>query len=83
MNKVEIQRQAEDYIESMESQLDNIYNAPLTTDGWDYLMKNIDKITFCEDEIEEASMIIDFLDEDDEVVRNFFGKNNHDATRDC
>ncbi len=62
----------------MESQLDNIYNAPLTSGGGDYLMKNIDEITFCEDEIEETSMFLDLLDEEDEVVRKFFSKNNLD-----
>ncbi len=78
MNKEQIRIQAEDHIESMESQLDNIYNAPLTSGGGDYLMKNIDEITFCEDEIEETSMFLDLLDEEDEVVRKFFSKNNLD-----
>ncbi len=77
MNKEEIQRQAEDYIESMRSQLDTVYSAPVTEGGMEYLMEHQDEITFCEDEIEEDLDILDFLDEDDDIVlKEFFGEGN-------
>lgn len=76
MNKEEIQRQAEDYIESMRSQLDTVYSAPVTEGGMEYLMEHQDEITFCEDEIEEDLDILDFLDEDDIVLKEFFGEGN-------
>lgn len=75
MSNKELQREVEEHLESMESQLNNVYNAPVTEGGMEYLMKHQDVITFCEDEIEDDLDILDFFDEDDKLLMKFFGKN--------
>ena len=39
----------------------------------DFLMNNIDSITFCENEIENDIDELDIWEEEDEVVKSFFG----------
>ncbi len=62
-----------DNIELNESRLNNIYSTPLTEGGMDSLMDNIDNNTFCENEIENDIDVLDILEEEDEVVKAFFG----------
>lgn len=61
-----------DDIELNESRLNNIYSTPITEGGMDFLMNNIDSITFCENDIDE----LDIWEEEDEVVKSFFGINS-------
>ncbi len=74
MSNKEIRREVEEHLVSMESQLDTVYNAPVTDGGMEYLMEHQDEITFCEDEIEGGLDILDCLDEDDKILKEFFGK---------
>lgn len=62
-----------DDIELNESRLNNIYSTPLTEGGMDFLMDNIENITFCENEIESDIDVLDILEEEDEVMKTFFG----------
>lgn len=64
-----------DDIELNENRLNSIYSTPLTEGGMDFLMDNIDNITFCENEIDSDIDILDILEEEDEVVKSFFGIN--------
>lgn len=59
-----------------ESRLNNIYSTPITEGGMDFLMNNIDSITFCENEIENDIDELDILEEEDDVVKSFFGINS-------
>ena len=54
-DKERIIDEIKDDIELNESRLNNIYSTPLTEGGMDFLMNNIDSITFCENEIGRAS----------------------------
>lgn len=68
-DKERIIDEIKDVIELNESRLNNIYSTPLTEGGMDFLMNNIDSITFCENDIDE----LDIWEEEDEVVKSFFG----------
>lgn len=63
-------------IELNESRLNNIYSTPITEGGMDFLMNNIDSITFCENDIENDIDELDIWEEEDEVVKSFFGINS-------
>lgn len=65
-----------DDIELNESRLNNIYSTPITEGGMNFLMNNIDSITFCENEIENDIDELDIWEEEDEVVKSFFGINS-------
>ena len=72
-DKERIIDEIKDDIELNESRLNNIYSTPLTEGGMDFLMNNIDSITFCENEIENDIDELDIWAEEDEVVKSFFG----------
>lgn len=72
-DKERIIDEIKDDIDLNESRLNYIYSTPLSGSGMDYLMDNIDNITFCEDEIESDIDELDIWVEEDEVVKSFFG----------
>lgn len=65
--------EVKDDIELNESRLNNIYSTPLTEGEMDFLMDNIENITFCENAIESDIDVFDILEEEDEEMKNFFG----------
>lgn len=69
IDKERIIDETNDDIELNESHLNNIYSTPFTEGGMDFLINNIDSITFCENDIDE----LDIWEEEDEVVKSFFG----------
>lgn len=72
-DKERIIDEIKDDIELNKNRLNYIYSTPLSGSGMDYLMDNIDNITFCEDEIESDIDELDIWAEEDEVVKTFFG----------
>lgn len=64
----------EEYIKAQESQLDNVLSSPIGTSDYSLPSDNeLNETIFLEDEIETAKDFLDFLDDDDEVLKNFFG----------
>ncbi|MDE6265199.1 MAG: hypothetical protein K2M11_08665 [Paramuribaculum sp.] len=63
----------ESYLATQESQLDMVYSKPSVTG--DYTLSSIedgDEITYLYDTIEDAEENIDFLEEEDNAVKQFF-----------
>lgn len=73
IDKERIIDETNDDIELNESRLNNTYSMPLSEGGMDFLMNNIDSITFCENDIENDIDELDIWEEEDEVVKSFFG----------
>lgn len=64
----------EEYIKAQESQLDNVLSSPIGTSDYSLPSDNeLNETIFLEDEIETSKDFLDFLDDDDEVLKNFFG----------
>lgn len=64
----------EEYLTAMESQLDNVLSSPIGTG--DYSMPStseVDETIFLEDAIEETRDRLDLFDDEDAVMKNFFG----------
>lgn len=72
-DKRKIIDEIKDDIKLSVSRLNSIYSTPVGEGGMDFLMYNIDNITFCEDEIENDIDELDIWEEEDEVVKSFFG----------
>lgn len=72
-DKRKIIDEIKDDIKLSVSRLNSIYSTPVGEGGMDFLMDNIDNITFCEDEIENDIDELDIWEEEDEVVKTFFG----------
>ncbi len=63
-----------EYKEACESQLDNVLSSPIGTA--DYSLpsaEEVDETVFMEDEIEATNDLIDLFEDDDDVMKNFFG----------
>lgn len=84
MEKKDLRKDIEENIASMESQMDTVYNAPVTEGGMEYLMEHQDEITFCESQIEEDLDLLDLLEDEDEdeFFREFFRRNNGATKKD-
>lgn len=64
----------EEYMKAQESQLDNVLSSPIGTSDYSLPSDNeLNETIFLEDEIETAKDFLDFLDDDDDVLKNFFG----------
>lgn len=67
-------KEIEDYIDACESQLDNVLSSPI--ESGNYALPSADELdetTFLEDEIEETQNSLDLFDEEDDIVKQFFG----------
>ena len=64
----------QEYLEARESQLNNVLSSPIGTR--DYSMPSAEEVNetiFLEDEIESTKDLLDFFDDEDEVMKDFFG----------
>lgn len=75
MEKKDIERmELEEYLEARETQLNNVLSSPIGTG--DYSLPSSDEVNetiLCEDEIEDTKDLLNLLDEEDEVMKDFFG----------
>ena len=63
-----------EYLNACESQLDNVLSSPIGTG--DYSLPSageVDETVFMEDEIEATNDLLDLFEDDDNVVKDFFG----------
>lgn len=63
-----------EYLNACESQLDNVLSSPIGTG--DYSLPSADEVdetVFMEDEIEATNDLLDLFEDDDNVVKDFFG----------
>ncbi|GEM_PF-5486242 len=64
----------EEYLDARESQLNNVLSSPIGTK--DYSMPSIEEIDatiFLENEIETTENMLDILEDDDIIMKQFFG----------
>ena len=65
---------SKEYLNACESQLDNVLSSPIGTG--DYSLPSADEVdetVFMEDEIEATNDLLDLFEDDDNVVKDFFG----------
>lgn len=63
-----------EYLNACESQLDNVLSSPIGTG--DYSLPSADEVdetAFMEDEIEATNDLLDLFEDDDDVMKDFFG----------
>ncbi len=63
-----------EYLNACESQLDNVLSSPIGTG--DYSLPSADEVdetVFMEDEIEATNDLLDLFEDDDDVMKDFFG----------
>ena len=63
-----------EYLNACESQLNNVLSSPIGTG--DYSLPSADEVdetVFMEDEIEATNDLLDLFEDDDNVVKDFFG----------
>lgn len=68
------QKELEEYLEARDTQLNNVLSSPIGTG--DYSLPSSDQVNeaiFCEDEIEDTKDLLDLLDDEDDVMKEFFG----------
>lgn len=64
----------EEWLDARVSQLNNILQRPLDSGDYSNLSaKELDAITWLEDEIDTIQNEIELLEEDDDIVKQFFG----------
>lgn len=63
-----------EYLNACESQLDNVLSSPIGTG--DYSLPSADEVdetVFMDDEIEATNDLLDLFEDDDDVMKDFFG----------
>ncbi len=63
-----------EYLNACESQLDNVLSSPIGTG--DYSLPSADEVdetVFMEDEIEATNDLLDLFEDDDDIMKDFFG----------
>jgi len=63
-----------EYLDACKSQLDNVLSSPIGTG--DYSLpsaEDVDETVFMEDEIEATNDLLDLFEDDDDVMKDFFG----------
>lgn len=74
MNKDIDKENLKEYKEACESQLDKVLSSPIGTG--DYSLpsaEEVDETVFMEDEIETTNDLLDLFEDDDDVMKDFFG----------
>lgn len=74
MNKDIDKENLKEYKEACESQLGNVLSSPIGTG--DYSLpsaEEVDETVFMEDEIETTNDLLDLFEDDDDVMKDFFG----------
>lgn len=64
----------EEYLEACESQFNNVLSSPIGTG--EYSMpstEEVDETIFLEDEIESTKDMLDIFDDEDDLVKKYFG----------
>lgn len=64
----------EENLEARISQLNNVLSSPVGTRGYSLpSAEEVDETVFMEDEIEATNDLLDLFEDDDDVMKDFFG----------